>query len=71
MAPMREEFEAIERNKTWVLIDLPEGHKEIDVKLIFKTIMEAYGVVERYKSRLVAKGFEERSSYDYQDVLLR
>lgn len=58
MRSMHEELEAIERNNTWILTDLPQGHKAIDVKWIFKTKMAANGVVERYKSRLVAKGFE-------------
>lgn len=65
---MHEELEAIERNNTWILTDLPQGHKAIDVKWIFKTKMTANGVVERYKSRLVAKGFEQRPGYDFQEV---
>ena len=49
---MREELDAIERNNTWALTDLPQGHKAIDVKWVFKTKLGADGAVERYKARL-------------------
>ncbi|KAL6315103.1 hypothetical protein AAG906_035311 [Vitis piasezkii] len=40
---MNEEIEALLKNKTWILVSLPEGHKTAD------------GSIERYKARLVAK----------------
>ncbi|GKU98369.1 hypothetical protein SLEP1_g11381 [Rubroshorea leprosula] len=65
---MNEEIEAIERNNTWVLTDIPQAHKAIDVKWVFKTKVKSNGEVERYKARLVAKGFEQRLGYDFQEV---
>ncbi|CAM8989823.1 unnamed protein product [Rhodiola kirilowii] len=34
---MDEENGAIKKNDTWELTDLPEGHKAIDVKWVYKT----------------------------------
>ncbi|GKV49004.1 hypothetical protein SLEP1_g55778 [Rubroshorea leprosula] len=65
---MNEEIKAIERNNTWVLTDIPQAHKAIDVKWVFKTKVKSNGKVERYKARLVAKGFEQRLGYDFQEV---
>ena len=57
---MNEELMAIEKNNTWQLIDLSEGHKVIDVKWVYKIKVKASGEIDRYKARLVAKGFEQR-----------
>ncbi|GKU86687.1 hypothetical protein SLEP1_g1180 [Rubroshorea leprosula] len=65
---MNEEVKTIDRNNTWVLTDIPQGHKAIDVQWVFKTKVKSNGEVERYKARLVAKGFEQRLGYDYQEV---
>ena len=35
-AAMREEIEAVERNKTWELVDLPHGHRPIGLKWVYK-----------------------------------
>ena len=54
---MDEEIEAIERNKTWKVSELPKGHKAIGVKWVYKKKMNPKGEVERYKARLVVKGY--------------
>ena len=33
---MKEELDAIERNKTWKLIELPKGKKAINIRWVFK-----------------------------------
>ena len=42
---MHEEIQAIERNNTWELTSLPEGHKEIGVKWVYKIKRNAKGEV--------------------------
>ena len=44
-------------NDVWDLIPLLESVKPISCKLISKTKRDSKGNVERYKVRLVAKGF--------------
>ena len=54
---MDEEIKAIEKNKTWDLVELPKGHQAIGVKWVFKKKMNPQGEVERHKARLVVKGY--------------
>ena len=53
---MREEMSALEKNKTWEIIERPKGKNIIDCKLIFTLKYKANGSLERHKTRLVAKG---------------
>ena len=55
---MDDEIETIERNDTWELTDLPKMHKTIGVKWVFKTKLKENGEVDKYKTRLVAKGYK-------------
>ena len=65
-----EEIESIEKNKTWELTILPKGHKTIGVKWAYKTKRNAQGEVQRYKARLVEKGYNKKEGIDYGEVLL-
>lgn len=60
MAAMQPEFDAIMKNDTWFLTDLPVGKKAIGVKWVYKIKRHADGSVERYKARLVAKGYAQQ-----------
>lgn len=53
---MNMETQAIERNKTWELTDVPKGVTPIGVKWIFKTKLNEHGNVNKHKTRLVVKG---------------
>lgn len=65
---MDDEIDAIERNDTWELIDLPPGQKSIGVKWVFKTKLKANGEVDKYKARLVVKGYKQEYGIDYTEV---
>lgn len=54
---MTKEIAAIEKNHTWEFTVLPDGVKPIGVKWVFKTKLDADGQVEKYKARLIAKGY--------------
>ena len=54
---MVEEMEALDKNEAWDLVELPDGRKPIGSKWVFKKKLNAAGKVEKYKSRLVAKGY--------------
>ena len=55
---MDQEIEAIERNDTWELVELPKGKKTIGVKWVYKTKLNARGEVEKCKAHSVAKGYQ-------------
>ena len=65
---MDDEINAIERNDTWELIDLPKGHKIIGVKWVYKTKLKENGEIDKHKARLVAKGYKQEYSVDYTEV---
>jgi len=65
---MKIEINAIERNETWELTDLPKGMKKIGVKRVFKTKLNENGEVDKCKARLVAKGYAQQHGIDYTEV---
>jgi len=65
---MKQKIESTESNNTWELTDLPAGCKKIGVKWIYKTKLNEKGEIEKYKSRLVAKGYAQKLGVDYNEV---
>eukprot|EP00253_Pinus_taeda_P029158 PITA_29158 len=65
---MDEEMNAIERNKTWELVELPKGKEVIGVKWVYKTKCNAEGKIERHKERLVVKGYKQQYGRDYEET---
>lgn len=56
-----EEMTAMENNNTWIPVDnLPKGCKAVTSKIVFKKKLNNLGQMERYKARLVARGFTQR-----------
>ena len=49
---------------TCELTQLPLGNKAIPCKWVFKRKLNADGIIERYKARLVIKGFYQREGID-------
>ncbi|KFD65016.1 LOW QUALITY PROTEIN: hypothetical protein M514_22733 [Trichuris suis] len=62
---MNEEIDALQKNNTWALTELPPDRKTVQCKWVFKTKVNPKGGVDRYKARLVAKGFTQRPEIDY------
>ncbi|RVW16062.1 Retrovirus-related Pol polyprotein from transposon RE1 [Vitis vinifera] len=54
-----EEMNALKKNGTWEVVDLPREKKVVGCKWVFTIKSKADGSVERYKARLVAKDLEE------------
>ncbi|CAI7870024.1 unnamed protein product [Closterium sp. NIES-53] len=64
---MESELKSIEENGTWELVELPEGRKAITSKWLFKIKSDVDGKIECYKSRLVAKGYQQKEKIDYKE----
>lgn len=65
---MTTEIQAIEKNQTWELMNLPKDAKPIGVKWVFKTKLNENGDIEKHKARLVVKGYAQRYGVDYTKV---
>jgi len=65
---MREELDAHARNSTWSEVKRTNGMNVIGTKWIFKKKNNNKGGVERYKARVVAKGFTQKHGVDYQET---
>ena len=49
-------------------MELPRGKKDIDVKWVYKTKLNLQGEVDKYKARLVLKGYKQKFGMNYQEV---
>jgi hypothetical protein len=65
---MEEEIFMIEKNKTWELVDRPEDKNIIGVKWIFRTKLNADSSINKFKARLVVKGYAQVYGVDYSDT---
>ena len=65
---MKEEMDSLKKNKTWELVELPKDRKIVGCKWVFKLKKGVDGNVERYKSRLVAKGYSQMEGIEYCDI---
>ena len=61
---MKEEMEALLKTKTWIL----DGHKTMGCKWVFSIKYKADGSIERYKVRLVKKGYTQTYGVDYMET---
>jgi len=54
---MQEEYDALLANQSWSLTSLPTSRYVVRYKWIFCIKENSDGIINCYKSRLVAKGF--------------
>lgn len=54
---LNNEMEALYHNHTWVLTTLPPNRKAIGCRWVYKIKYKSNGEVERYKARLIVKGY--------------
>ncbi|CAN1170498.1 Retrovirus-related Pol polyprotein from transposon TNT 1-94 [Linum perenne] len=63
-----EELHALEKNETWEVVSLPPGKNTVDCKWLFTVKYKADGKIERFKARLVARGFTQSYGVDYDET---
>lgn len=65
---MKREMDAVEKNGTWKLTELPPGQKVIGLKWIFKIKRDTDGRVLKHKARIVAKGYVQKQGVDFEEI---
>jgi hypothetical protein len=65
---VEEEVSTLLSMNTWELCTLAPGKKAIPCKWVCKRKLNADGSIERYKARLVIKGFHQKHGIDYSAV---
>jgi hypothetical protein len=59
---------SLEENNTWTEVEPPLDRKVVKCKWVFKLKYKPDGSIERYKARLVARGFSQEYGIDYQQT---
>jgi hypothetical protein len=65
---MKEELDSLERNKTWDLVEIPKDRKVVSCKWVYKLKKGSDDKVERYKERLVEKGYSQKEGIDFHEI---
>jgi len=67
-AAIQSEYSSLTDKQTWQLTPLPPGRRAISCKWVFKVKHHADGSIDRYKARLVARGFTQQEGVDYHET---
>ncbi|XP_019090156.1 PREDICTED: uncharacterized protein LOC109128397 [Camelina sativa] len=65
---MDDEVDALEITCTWDVCSLPPNKKPIGCKWLYKIKYHADGTIERYKARLVSKGYTQEEEVDFHET---
>ena len=65
---MDDEIKSLHANQTWTTEPILKGVKALSVKWVHKAKKDANGNIERFKSRLVTKGFRQKVGVDFNEV---
>ena len=65
---MLSEYNSVLENGTWKLVDFPSNVKPICCKWVYQIKYNSNDGVDKYKERLVAKGFAQQEGIDYDET---
>jgi hypothetical protein len=65
---MMEEIRNLDDNDVYETVPVPEGVKPISTKPVMKIKLDKNGNIERFKIRIVARGFVQRKGVNYEET---
>lgn len=65
---MQSEYDILQENKTWTLVDRPNDRNVLTNRWEFKTKIGQNNEIVKYKARLVACGYSQERGIDYEEV---
>ncbi|GJT56611.1 ribonuclease H-like domain-containing protein [Tanacetum coccineum] len=65
---MYDEYNALVKNSTWLLVPRPTGVNMVRSMWLFKHKFHADGTLSRYKARLVANGSSQQLGVDFDEI---
>jgi len=65
---MKSEITALHANGTWSLVPYEPSMNVVGCRWVYKIKRQADGIDERYKARLVARGFTQKEGIDYLET---
>ena len=56
------------KNDVWEIVPRPKGKSIVTSRWLYKIKHGAYGSIEKYKARFVAKGFSQKEGINYDET---
>jgi hypothetical protein len=66
---MEDEMRSMSTNKVWKLEEIPKGVKIVGCKWLYKIKCDSHRNIDRFKARLIAKGFTQREGTYYNETI--
>lgn len=68
LAAMKDEIGSLAKNKVWTLVNRPKGVNIVTNRWVLKIKRKPDGSVDRYRARLVARGFSQVHGLDFNET---
>jgi hypothetical protein len=65
---VRSEMDSIMSNGTWEVVERPYGCKPVGCKWVLQKKLRPDGTIDKYKAKLVAKGYTQKEGVDFFDT---
>lgn len=65
---MEEEMDSLKTSKVWELVEVPKNSTIVENKWVYKLKTDTNGNIQKFRARLVAKGFSQREGIDFNET---